>query len=117
MEKIFKNQKSVELENYFEGVWASLWRVGKEVCLKTEYSKKGFLVKAKLAKRNGCVEAEEVLVFYRINGFGVKVECSRCYAADWGLYFNHLGNGQRIGMYCKSIDCWVTRQALESEVD
>ena len=26
----------VELENYFEGVWTSLWRIGKDVALQTD---------------------------------------------------------------------------------
>jgi hypothetical protein len=118
MEKVFENQKSVELENYFEGVWASLWRIGKGVALTTEGSRAPFIVRAKLAKRDCFAELEEVLVFFRTNSLGELKECSRCYVSDWGCYFNHLGSeGQRIGMYCKAIDCWVTRQALESEVD
>ena len=118
MEKVLENQKSVELDNYFEGVWASLWRIGQDVALAAEGSKTPFTVRAKLATRACSVESEEVLVFFRINSVGELKECSRCYASDWGYYFNHLGSeGQRIGMYCKAVDCWVTMQALESEVD
>jgi hypothetical protein len=30
MEKIVGNERVVELENYFENVWASVWRIGKD---------------------------------------------------------------------------------------
>jgi hypothetical protein len=118
MKKIFETVKMVELENYFEGVWASLWRIGKDVALETDELKTPFVVRARMAKRIGSDESEEVLVFLRSDASGRLKECSRCYCGDWGFYFNHLGtDGQRIGMYCKAIDCWVTQNSFESEFD
>jgi hypothetical protein len=118
MEKIVGNKKMVELENYFVGVWASLWRIGKDVVLETEELKTPFVVRARMAERAGSDEFEEVLVFLRSDVSGKMKECSRCYAGDWGFYFNHLGeDGQRIGMYCKVIDCWVSENAFRYEID
>jgi hypothetical protein len=117
MEKIVENEKMVELENHFDGVWASLMRIGKDVALETEELKTPFVVRAKMAKRAGSTKSEEVLVFLRSDSTGRLKECSRCYSDDWSFYFNHLGtDGQRIGMYCKVIDCWVTQKA-QLEID
>ena len=107
MEKITRNEKIVELENYFEGVWASLWRIGRDVELQTN-SKKDFIVRASKSKRKGVTQ--EVIVFLRKDVNGEMKECSRCYATDWGFYYNHLGIlGQRIGMYVKTVDRWVAK--------
>jgi hypothetical protein len=118
MEKMPENEKMVELENYFEVVWASLWRIGKDVALETEELKTPFVVRARMAKRAGSDKSEEVLVFLKSDASGKLKECSRCYASDWGFYFNHLGiEGQRIGMYCKTIDDWVSENTLRYEID
>jgi hypothetical protein len=115
MEKIARNEKIVELEFCFEGVWASLWRIGKDIELQTN-SKTSFIVRASKSKRKGITQ--EVIVFLRKDVNGEMKECSRCYAADWGFYFNHLGaEGQRIGMYSKAIDCWVSKNSIRNEVD
>ncbi len=117
MEKIIKNEKIVDLENFFEGAWASLWRIGKDVVLETEGLKTPFTVRAKMVKRQGSEDSEEVLVFLRVDSNGKLVECSRCYASDWGFYFNHLGaSGQRIGMYATAIDYWVTEQTSKAYI-
>jgi len=113
MKKIVGNEKMVDLENYFEGVWASLWRIGKDVALETDELKTPFVVRASMAKRVGCKTREEVIVFLRLTQDERLNECSRCYADCWGHYFNCFGKeGQRIEMYCKAIDYWVTQNAL-----
>jgi hypothetical protein len=115
MEKMLKSEKIIELDNYFEGVWAILWRIGKDIELQTN-SKTDFIVRASMAKRKGVTQ--EVIIFLRKDVCGEMKECSRCYAADWGFYFNHLGaEGQRIGMYSKAIDCWVSKNSIRNEVD
>jgi hypothetical protein len=115
LNKIERNEKIVELENYFIGIWASLWRIGKDVELQTN-SKTDFVVRASKSKRKGVTQ--EVIVFLRKDVNGEMKECSRCYSNDWGFYFNHLGViGQRIGMYAKAVDCWVTEKTLENEKD
>ena len=90
----------VELTRTFNEVWANL--SGKSLELKTSEDTP-FVAKARIAKRRGSSVSEEVLVFLRKDGSKL-VECSRCYAANWGFYFNDLGVGQRIGMFCKAID-------------
>ena len=73
--------------------------------LETDRLKTKFIAKAKMARRSGSKVAVKVLVFLRSDEAGKLKECSRCYTADWGYYFNHLGtDGQRIGMYCKALD-------------
>ncbi len=116
MNQIVRSKRKVNLNNSFEGVWTSLFRIGKDVELITEGFGTAFVVRACMAKRSD-VESE-VLLFLRRDETGKVKECSRCYAKDWGFYFNHLGSeGQRIGMYCKAIDDWVTRNALRNEFD
>ena len=106
-------ERVVELENDFQNVWNNLWKVGTGVDYETEEGKKSFVARAKHARRVGCSEVEEVLVFFKRTRDGELKECSRCYAADWGFYFNSFGvEGQRIGMYTKVVDCWVTHQSL-----
>ena len=120
MEKIVENKKMVELENYFERVWAGLWKNGKDVVLETDELKTPFVVRARMAERlnSGSKIFEEVLIFLKSEPTGKLKECSRCYAEDWGFYFNHFGTeGQRIGMYCKAIDCWVSENVLRYEID
>ena len=102
MEKNKSEMRKVELANSFKDVWVNM--CGKIVELKTSEDTP-FITKALMAKRRGSPNLEEVLAFLRNNGSGKLKECSRCYADDWGFYFNHLGReGQRIGMYCKALD-------------
>ena len=89
MEKA-RTEKVVDLENDFQKVWNSLWKVGRGVDLETE-AKKSFVARAKHARRIGSVEDEAVLVFFKRLNDGELKECSRCYSADWGLYFNSFG--------------------------
>jgi hypothetical protein len=97
------NERTVKLEKSFETVWNSV--SGKAIELETEELRTPFVVKAKMAKKRGSSFHEEVLVFLRNDGSSKLKECSRCYADDWGYYFNNLGiDGQRVGMYCKAVD-------------
>ncbi|MCW3999899.1 MAG: hypothetical protein NWE93_06645 [Candidatus Bathyarchaeota archaeon] len=106
-------ERVVELENDFQTVWTILWKVGTGVDLETEEGKKSFVARAKHARRVGCSEDVAVLVFFKRKSDGEVKECSRCYSTDWGLYFNSFGvAGQRIGMYTKVVDCWVTQKSL-----
>ena len=99
MEKNLAKRK-VELTRTFDQVWKSL--CGKSVELKTDTGTE-FVAKAKFAKRGSLTT--EVLVFLKNDGNGKLKECSRCYPENWGCYFNHLGKqGQRIGMYAKTVD-------------
>jgi hypothetical protein len=99
MEKNIATRK-VELTGTFNEVWQSL--CGRSVELETDAGTP-FIAKAKFAKRRGSSTLAEVLVFLRKDGDRL-IECSRCYAANWGFYFNNLGVGQRIGMFCRAID-------------
>jgi hypothetical protein len=78
MEKIFENEKMVELENYFEGVWAGLWRIGKDVILETDELKTPFVVRARMAERvvSGSKIFEEFLVFSKNKSHAIQPLCS-----------------------------------------
>jgi hypothetical protein len=118
MKQIVRSQRKVSLENSFKDVFASLFRMKNDTALITEAFATPFIVRATMAKQAGTTEAQEVLVFFRFSESGRLVECSRCYATDWGFYFNHLGTeGQRIGMYCRAVDSWVSQNALRNEFD
>jgi hypothetical protein len=95
--------RRIELAKTFDEVWESL--CGETVELKTSEDTP-FVARAKMAKRRGSSTLEEVLVFLRKDG-GKLIECSRCYAANWGFYFNNLGVGQRIGMICSAFAKWL----------
>jgi hypothetical protein len=111
MEKA-KVWKSVMLQNKFESVWKSLSEIENGVSLETGEYKTRFVAKAVMPKRNG-KSIVEALVFMKTNENGKLKECSRCYVEDWSFYFNHFGvEGQRIGMYCLAVDCWVTEQSI-----
>jgi glycine cleavage system aminomethyltransferase T len=100
--------KTVWLGNKFEIVWESLNKLENGVELETGEFKTRFISKAAMAKRTARA-TKKVLVFLKYTSDGKLRECSRCYEEDWGFYFNHLGKqGQRIGMYCLAVDCWVT---------
>lgn len=101
MEKKITQRRMVELTKSFNEVWESL--CGKNLELKTSEDTL-FIARARLARRRGSSVSEEVLVFLRNDGSGKLMECSRCYAANWGYYFNNLGVGQRIGMFCSALD-------------
>jgi hypothetical protein len=103
MEKNLAQRRMVELTKSFDEVWESL--CGKSVELETDVGTP-FVARAKMAKRRGSLTLEEVLVFLRKDGSKL-VECSRCYDANWGFYFNNLGVGQRIGMFCSALDNWL----------
>ena len=110
MEKV----KSVWLSNNFAVVWESLSKIVRGVDLETGEYKTKFTAKAGVAKRTGRA-AMPVLVFLKSYSNGKLKECSRCYAEDWGFYFNHLGtDGQRIGMYCTVLDQWINSNSLSS---
>lgn len=109
--------KTVELVNEFENVWKNLSGMERGVELETDELKTKFIAKAAMARRIGTICAVEALVFQRSDETGKLKECSRCYVADWGYYFNHLGVGQRIGMYCKTIDRWVSENASKHKAD
>ena len=100
-----EQKRTVELVNSFMAVWRNL--SGRDVELKTENQRTPFIVKARMARRRGSLSAEEVLVFLRKDGSKL-IECSRCYAANWEFYFNNLGVGQRIGMFTRAVDAWVS---------
>jgi len=100
MEKNNTQRRAIELARTFDEVWASL--LGKSIKLKTDAGTV-FVARAKMAKRGGSSTLEEVLLFLREDGSKL-IECSRCYAANWGFYFNNLGVGQRIGMFSAALD-------------
>jgi hypothetical protein len=117
MERIVCGERMVELENLFEEVWNRLSMV-ESVELETLRRKTSFVARASMATRFGSGEPEKVLLFLKDDGDGRLKECSRCYAYCWWNYMNCLGReGQRIGMYCRAIDCWVSEKALEYEID
>ena len=101
LEKNTAQRRRVELARTFNEVWKCLYE--KSVQLETDAGTP-FVARAKMAKRRGSLTTEEVLVFLRNAGNEKLKECSRCYADNWGYYFNNLGQGQRIGMYTKSVD-------------
>ena len=101
MEKNLAQRRMVELSRTFNEVWKNL--CGKSVKRKTDAGTP-FVAAARMARRRGS-SVTEVLVFQRTNENGELIECSRCYSENWGQYFNDLGKeGQRIGMYCKTVD-------------
>ena len=101
--------KTVWLNNKFEIIWESLSKVENGVELETGEYKTRFIAKAVMAKRNGKV-AVQALVFLKSCENGKLKECSRCYAPMIGCYFNHFGtDGQRIGLYLKSLDEWMLK--------
>lgn len=100
MEKSNTQRRAIELARTFDEVWRNL--CGKSVELETDAGTL-FVARAKMAKRRGSATLEEVLLFLREDGSKL-IECSRCYAANWGFYFNNLGVGQRIGMFCRAVD-------------
>jgi hypothetical protein len=103
-----EQKRTVEVVNSFRAVWRNL--SGRDVELETENQRTHFTVKDKMARRRGSLTTEEVLVFLREDGSKL-VECSRCYVANWGFYFNNLGVGQRIGMFTRAFDAWVYQKS------
>jgi hypothetical protein len=103
MPKYEIHQRTITLVSDFNKAWEFLRGKG-ELTLRTEKNRIPFIVKASVAKR-GKHEGERVILFLNEETRRASAYVFKC---CWGYHTNCYGEGTRIGMYCETLDNYIT---------